>query len=71
MVRTILIKDKTKKDKKDDLKEGINLFLAGFEKDVQEFLQYLRTDPRLKGFRTKDSWSASQPFRKLLVKIKK
>ncbi len=51
--------------------EGINLFLAGFEKDVQEFLKYLRKDPRLKSFRTKNSWSASQPFRKLLVKIKK
>ena len=35
--------------------EGINLFLAGFENDVQEFLKYLRKDPRLKSFRTKDS----------------
>ncbi len=51
--------------------EGINLFLAGLEKDIQQFLDRLRADPRLKSFRTKDSWSSSQPFRKLLIKIKK
>lgn len=51
--------------------EGINLFLAGLEKDVQTFLSFLRMDPRLASFRTKDSWSATQPFRKLLIKIKK
>jgi len=44
--------------------EGINLFLAGLEKDIQQFLDRLRADPRLKSFRKKDSWSSSQPFRK-------
>jgi len=51
--------------------EGINLFLAGLENDIQEFLNTLRADPRLRTFTTKDSWSSSQPFRKLLIKIKK
>ena len=44
--------------------EGINLFLAGLENDIQEFLNTLRADPRLRTFTTKDSWSSSQPFRK-------
>ncbi len=51
--------------------EGINLFLAGTEKEIEAFLSILRKDPRLKSFKTKNSWSESQPFRKLLVKIKK
>lgn len=51
--------------------EGINLFLAGLESDIQDFLKTLRADPRLRTFTTKDSWSSSQPFRKLLIKIKK
>ena len=51
--------------------EGINLFLAGIQSDVQAFLSFLRNDPRLASFQTKDSWSGTQPFRKLLIKIKK
>ena len=51
--------------------EGINLFLAGLETNIQSFLSFLRNDPRLVSFQTKDSWSATQPFRKLLIKIKK
>ena len=51
--------------------EGINLFLAGLETNIQSFLSFLRNDPRLASFQTKDSWSATQPFRKLLIKIKK
>ena len=51
--------------------EGINLFLAGPEDAIQGFLNSLRAHHRLRSFSTKDSWSASQPFRKLLVKIKK
>jgi UPF0176 protein len=51
--------------------EGINLFLAGVAKDIHGFLSFLRTDPRLQSLHTKDSWSTTQPFRKLLVKIKK
>lgn len=51
--------------------EGINLFLAGLETNIQSFLAFLRNDPRLASFQTKDSWSATQPFRKLLIKIKK
>lgn len=51
--------------------EGINLFLAGLEPNIQAFLSFLRKDPRLANFQTKDSWSEAQPFRKLLIKIKK
>lgn len=51
--------------------EGINLFLAGLENDILQFLDVMRSDAQLKSFKTKNSWSSSQPFRKLLIKIKK
>jgi UPF0176 protein len=50
--------------------EGINLFLAGPSEAVHEFLAQLRADPRFSGLEAKESWSAEQPFRKLLVKVK-
>ena len=50
--------------------EGINLFLAGPSDAVHEFLAQLRADPRFSGLEAKESWSAEQPFRKLLVKVK-
>jgi UPF0176 protein len=51
--------------------EGINLFLAGEASAVRAFLQELRRDPRFAGLEAKESWSAQQPFRKLLVKVKR
>jgi UPF0176 protein len=51
--------------------EGINLFLAGEQHAVREFLSQLRTDERFAAMEAKESWSASQPFRKLLVKVKR
>jgi len=51
--------------------EGINLFLAGPADAVRGFLQGLRQDPRLADLQPKESWSAVQPFRKMLVKVKR
>ena len=51
--------------------EGINLFLAGPGPAVDEFVAELRKDPRLADLAPKESWSARQPFRKMLVKVKR
>jgi UPF0176 protein len=51
--------------------EGINLFLAGAETDIDAFLQHLRADQRFANVREKRSLSAVQPFNKLYVKLKK
>ena len=50
--------------------EGINMFLAGSEPKLRGFLNDLRQDPRFASLQTKDSWSETQPFKKMLVKIK-
>ena len=51
--------------------EGINLFLAGTEVAVRRFVDELRQDARLQDLLPKESWSARQPFRKMLVKVKR
>jgi UPF0176 protein len=51
--------------------EGINFCLAGPEAGTRAFLAALRLDPRFAGLEAKESWSASQPFGKLLVKVKR
>ncbi len=51
--------------------EGINLFLAGAPEAIHEFLRGLRQDPRFADIDVKQSWSDSQPFRRLLVKVKR
>lgn len=51
--------------------EGINLFLAGPGEAVRTFMAQLRQDPRLADLTPKESWSARQPFRKMLVKVKR
>ena len=50
--------------------EGINLCLAGAADGIAGWLAVARTQPGLDGLPTKDSWSASQPFGRLKVKIK-
>lgn len=50
--------------------EGINLFLAGERKGIHAFLDWLQTDERFQALEVKESWSAAQPFAKLLVKVK-
>ena len=51
--------------------EGINMFLAGPAQDVRGFVQALQTDPRFADLAPKESWSEAQPFRKMLVKVKR
>lgn len=51
--------------------EGINLFLAGTAEAVRGFVAALHADARLADLETKESWSATQPFRRMLVKVKR
>lgn len=51
--------------------EGINLFLAGDAGAVRGFVEELRCDERFAALTTKESWSAEQPFGKMLVKVKR
>lgn len=50
--------------------EGINIFLAAESGAIHDFLAWLRNDVRFAGLEAKESWSAAQPFARLLVKIK-
>ncbi len=50
--------------------EGINLFLAGPEGAVREWVARLKQDGRFATIEPKESWSDAVPFRKLLVKVK-
>lgn len=51
--------------------EGINIFLAGVPQDLNDFRQWLEHSLHLKDVPWKDSWSPEQPFKRLLVKLKK
>ncbi|HSV53773.1 MAG TPA: sulfurtransferase [Burkholderiaceae bacterium] len=51
--------------------EGINLFLAGPADAVRGFVAALRQDTRFADLQPKESWSASQPFTRMLVKVKR
>ncbi|PXW92887.1 UPF0176 protein [Sphaerotilus hippei] len=51
--------------------EGINLFMAGPEAGVREFVRYLRCDARFADLAPKESWSEAVPFRHLKVKVKR
>jgi UPF0176 protein len=50
--------------------EGINLFLAAPRAAVDAFIHQLHQDPRFADIAPKESWSETQPFRKMLVKVK-
>jgi len=50
--------------------EGINLFLAGSRAGIDALLAEVRQDPALSDLEVKESLSASQPFARMLVKIK-
>ncbi|MFV0373003.1 sulfurtransferase, partial [Microbacterium sp.] len=52
-------------------REGINLFLAGGADAVRGFVAELRTDPRFADLTTTESWSDQQPFRRMLLKVKR
>ena len=51
--------------------EGINMFLAGPAADVRAFVTELQRDPRFADISPKESWSETQPFKKMLVKVKR
>ncbi len=50
--------------------EGINLFLAGPAEDVRAFVSQMQQDSRFADIAPKESWSDTQPFKKMLVKVK-
>ena len=50
--------------------EGINMFLAGDADAVRGFIATLKQDERFATLEPKESWSDTQPFRKMLVKVK-
>ena len=50
--------------------EGINMFLAGPAEAVRAFVAQLKTDARFADMAPKESWSDTQPFKKMLVKVK-
>ncbi|MBT0571067.1 sulfurtransferase [Curvibacter sp. CHRR-16] len=51
--------------------EGLNLFVAGPEAAVRDFVAVLHADSRFADLEPKESWSERQPFRKMLVKVKR
>lgn len=50
--------------------EGINLFLAGVRASIDRFLAWLRSDARFADIEVKESFSDTQPFKRMLVKLK-
>lgn len=50
--------------------EGINMFLAGLRHEIDAYMDWLHSDPRFADVVAKESFSDSQPFTKLLVKLK-
>lgn len=52
-------------------REGINLFVAGADQAVQQLLNELRSVPGLEQLTPKLSYSATQPYNRMLVKIKR
>lgn len=50
---------------------GINFFLAGNEGEIDEFVSFLEEDERFQGIPLQISHSDYQPFRRMLVRLKK
>ena len=50
--------------------EGINLFVAGAEPQVREFIAWLTAHAAFADLPVKESWSGAVPFGKLVVKVK-
>jgi len=51
--------------------EGINMFLAGSRAGIDGYLDWMRQDTRLADIIPKESLSERQPFRRMLVRLKK
>jgi len=52
-------------------KEGINFFLAGEKYQITKFIDFIEQDERFKNINIKNSYSNSQPFTRMLVRLKK
>lgn len=50
--------------------EGINMFLSGYREEIDAYMDWLHADPRFADVVAKESLSSSQPFTRMLVKIK-
>jgi len=50
--------------------EGINLFVAGPQQAIRDFVEFLREDPAFSDLQPKESINDYQPFNRMLVKIK-
>jgi len=50
---------------------GINFFLAGTQESIDEYITFLEEDHRLQGIPVHTSYSEYQPFRRMLVRLKK
>lgn len=51
--------------------EGINMFLAGSREAIDGFMTWLKADPRFADITPKESLSDTQPFKRMLVRLKK
>jgi len=51
--------------------EGINLFVAGGAPEIEALLTQLRTLPGLESLSAKYSYTAEQPFKRMLVRLKR
>lgn len=51
--------------------EGINLFLAGTRAAIDSFVGWLHADPRFADIAPKESLSDNQPFKRMLVRLKR
>jgi predicted sulfurtransferase len=51
--------------------EGLNAFLAGTREAIDDILILIRNIPGLENFSVKESLSENQPFRRMLVRLKK
>ncbi len=51
--------------------EGINLFLAGPREGIDQFAETIQQDPEVGELEIKESFTDYQPFKRMLVKLKK
>ena len=51
--------------------EGINFFVSGTQESIHQFLSHLDEDERFRAIPLKISYSDNQPFKRMLVRIKK
>ena len=52
-------------------RNGINFFLAGDKKSIDSYIEFLESDKRFVDIPLKISYTDYQPFRRMLVRLKK